>query len=787
MESTVSETSRYGFGALSVLSVLLVFAAPIYWHHTALPEVRASTSYENSDLYQFVFPAMHFAYGRLRAGEFPLWNSRQLCGVPLLADHRLGLFQPLNAVFLLSDTGRAMALHSFICLALMGFGFLLFCRSLELAYGASLIGAVVYAFSGLSAAAISRPYVATALVWVPFLFWSCREFARFGYHRWLIMGGVFAALFIFSGAYALVVLVVPVAMVYVLLHGFSGRRDEFRLRNALGGILLAGTLAVCLTAVQWVPTMMWARGLETPAKALWYLRVGGELPSSLREAAVQTFTARQGDLPRLCYVGMIPLILLPAAFFQRKHWRETLLFLVVGTAAWLMGAAGLKTMPAGLPREAYFGLSAFCCAVLAALGADRVLQPRRDYHSASVWPAALAVFAGLAGVFYMAGSQGRGYIIVFTILLAPFLLLRKAWVSVLVSCAMALLAFLDLTVANVNAYGHPYQDFQEYFGRYTESIELARERALGGRMVVSSRPLEYGLPANLGMLAPVSVVGGRNLFASREHAEWWSRLRQPAASSDGAVSWEVSPQARQPSLLNAMAARVVLASPESGLSAESWSGSKVHLREVQSSVRGRVFVNESALPRAFWVPQWRLAETVTAALDAMAETDFDPARECVVAAVHGPSLDTFQERMPAPAEKPGGDVLAATLREPVDGRPAPAITPAAENGSAPRSAASSCSLEEASPERITIHVEAPQPGIVVLGDSFGKGWRATLDGAPREILRVNGIFRGVATPQGSHDLEFTYRPPSLFVGLALSLFGVALLFGSALASACRRS
>ena len=74
MESTVSETSRYGFGALLVLSVLLVFAAPIYWHHTELPEVRASESYENSDLYQFVFPAMHFAYGRLRAGEFPLWN-----------------------------------------------------------------------------------------------------------------------------------------------------------------------------------------------------------------------------------------------------------------------------------------------------------------------------------------------------------------------------------------------------------------------------------------------------------------------------------------------------------------------------------------------------------------------------------------------------------------------------------------------------------------------------------------------------------------------------------------
>ncbi|MEA3364801.1 MAG: YfhO family protein, partial [Candidatus Hydrogenedentes bacterium] len=514
MESIVSETSRYGFGALLVLTVLFVLAAPIFWRHTQLPEVRASESYENSDLYQFVFPTMHFAYGRVRAGQFPLWNTRQLCGIPLWADHRLGLFQPLNAVFLFSDTGRAMALHSFICLALMGFGFVLFCRSLDLAYGASLIGGVIYAFSGVAAAAISRPYLATALVWLPFLFWSCREFARFGYHRWLIMGGLFAAALIFSGAYALVALVIPLAAVYTLLHGFSGRRDEFGIRDALGGILLAGTLALCLTGAQWIPTMAWARDLSAPAKALWYLRVGGELPGSFREAIVQTFTARQGDLPRLCYVGIIPLILLPAAFFQRKHWRETALFVVVGAIAWFMGIVGPPGVFGTLPREACFCLSMFCVAVLTALGADRVLQPHRDYHSPPVWPAAIVVLAALTGVFYMAGSQGRGYAVAFAILLAPFLLLRKTWVSVLVSCAMALLAFLDLTVANVNVYGHPYQDLQEQLNRYTESFELTRERALGGRVMVSSRPLEYGLPANLGMLVPMNVVGGRNLFAS---------------------------------------------------------------------------------------------------------------------------------------------------------------------------------------------------------------------------------------------------------------------------------
>ncbi|MFO7974769.1 MAG: YfhO family protein [Candidatus Hydrogenedentota bacterium] len=430
----------------------------------------------------------------------------------------------------------------------------------------------------------------------------------------------------------------------------------------------------------------------------------------------------------------------------------------------------------------------FSYAVLAALGADRVLRPRRDYHSPSVWPVAIVVFAALMGVFYMAGSQGRGYIIAFAVLLVPFLLLRKTWVSVLVSCAIALLGFIELTVANVNAYGHPYQDFQEHLNGYSESIELARERALGARVVVASRPLEYGLPDNLGMLAPVNVVGGRNLFASREHAEWWSRLRQTGTSSEAVASWDVSPDAKQPSLLNFMAAKVVLASPESWIGAETWSDAGLHLREVQASVRGRILANESALPRAFWVPKWRMAETVTAALDTMGEADFEPAEECIVAAVHGSFMEKFQERMPVPSEKPGSEVVAALLDESGDKQTASSVVTAAdEDSTASRSGASACSLEELSPERVAVHVKAPQAGIVVLGDSFGRGWRATLDGAPCEILRVNGIFRGVATPAGSHDIEFTYRPASLVIGLAVSLFGVALLFGSALSFAYRRS
>ena len=139
------------------------------------------------------------------------------------------------------------------------------------------------------------------------------------------------------------------------------------------------------------------------------------------------------------------------------------------------------------------------------------------------------------------------------------------------TCAAALLIFIDLTLASLNAYGHPYQDFPEHARRYSESLETARERALGGRVAIMSRPLDYGLPANLGLLTPIDVAGGCNLFVTREQRAWWSRLIRHGAGGDPVASWDVSPDAVQPSLLNFMTVRAILASPDTGIPADAWN------------------------------------------------------------------------------------------------------------------------------------------------------------------------------------------------------------------------
>jgi len=76
--------------------------------------------------------------------------------------------------------------------------------------------------------------------------------------------------------------------------------------------------------------------------------------------------------------------------------------------------------------------------------------------------------------------------------------------------------------------------------------------------------------------------------------------------------------------------------------------------------------------------------------------------------------------------------------------------------------------------------------LLVLTDLHYPGWQAWVDGRPQEILRANGIFRGLLLEPGRHDVVYRYRPASIRIGyaaLALSL----VASGGLAAHAWRRS
>ncbi len=78
-------------------------------------------------------------------------------------------------------------------------------------------------------------------------------------------------------------------------------------------------------------------------------------------------------------------------------------------------------------------------------------------------------------------------------------------------------------------------------------------------------------------------------------------------------------------------------------------------------------------------------------------------------------------------------------------------------------------------------VSTAAPGLLVQVDQYDPDWRATVDGKPAEIHRVNYLMRGIQVPAGVHKVRLAYRPAALTAGLRLSAASLAATLLLALA------
>jgi hypothetical protein len=343
----------------------------------------------------------------------------------------------------------------------------------------------------------------------------------------------------------------------------------------------------------------------------------------------------------------------------------------------------------------------------------------------------------------MTDSQGRGYVLAFVCILLPFLVVRARWLAPLCGLAMSALLFTDLSVANVNTYSHPYRDAPACYHQHQSAVETARQQSLGGRVLIASRDLDTGLPANLGMLTGLPVVGAAHLPLTKDQATWWRNLISPDSATipDHLV---VSREASGPALLDFMATRVALVASDAPLSGGNWQQNGPRLRLAEETGTVRVFVNEDAYPRAYWTSSCLPVSSTQDAVGALVSGKTRPAKGCTVQALPG---------------------SPSSLQHPQ----APAGTSSGQSGEEP-----TCSVEDVSTERVVVRVQAPTDGLTVLADTLAPGWKARLDGKPCPILQANGLFRGIATPPGQHEIVFEYRPPGYRVGRAVSLAGLAM-------------
>ena len=88
---------------------------------------------------------------------------------------------------------------------------------------------------------------------------------------------------------------------------------------------------------------------------------------------------------------------------------------------------------------------------------------------------------------------------------------------------------------------------------------------------------------------------------------------------------------------------------------------------------------------------------------------------------------------------------------------------------------------------MTVRVDSPRAGWLVVAESWDAGWTAKLDGGPAAVLPGNYAFRTMRIPAGQHVIEFVYRPVGFFLGSVITAATLGLLLIAAAIYVFRRA
>jgi hypothetical protein len=723
------------------------------------------------------------------AGRLPLWNPFTQFGAPFLANMQWGVFYPLNFALARVPTDLAYNLFIGIHLWLAGAFMYLLARDWRLEPAPACVAGASFMFSGrlISMAWGGGLNHLSAAAWLPLivLCFSRTEKARSvrAAMLWAVACSGAWTLQILSGhpQYSYLSALVTLA----LAAWTAGERPRGPGRLIPFWIWLATIAAgLALSAVQLGPTYE-AMALSTRSFGWHVVSVPSSFEGSYNPIRLVTWlmpdvfgnavSLRPAATDWLSlvlkephsdefrgYMGVLPLVLalMTAADWRRDRRVLVLWSLVLGS---LLLAIGDLTPFYGLlyrvvPPFRVFRIPArflnvvsFGMALLAGVGAQRLLDAREHDQRIRQWTKSLIVLVALIVIGTVVGVAARTQLLAYGQQLArPLFALRPSGFSLPTADRSALVAHayaLGLGSALTAAM---------FLAATAATIGLAagRNRRVAVACVVVVTGLDLGLQAHMYSSAEPMAIhypGNAALVALLRSAPDQSRAYTFAPSGPSTRPDPIRPSDNvfmHEHLLTAAgydsfelqtyrAARDLLdADLKSGSSfVASLFGlkyivsttplSSAGLRRLDEIATAGVYENAAALPRFYVAGRARRVSDPAAALAQVQNRDVRPGDEVLVESA-GPLPDT------------------------------------------PPGSAGDARVLDAAPEQIELSVHATRDGYLVANDTFYPGWAAAVDGRAAPILRANGLVRAVPVAAGDHRVTMTFAPAPLSAGWRIS-------------------
>jgi hypothetical protein len=93
----------------------------------------------------------------------------------------------------------------------------------------------------------------------------------------------------------------------------------------------------------------------------------------------------------------------------------------------------------------------------------------------------------------------------------------------------------------------------------------------------------------------------------------------------------------------------------------------------------------------------------------------------------------------------------------------------------PTDTAANIRLIHYEPDRLVYETSSATDGVAVFSEIYYPGWKATIDGMPKDIVCADYILRAMNIPAGKHRVEMWFRPESIKVTESVAYGGSALL------------
>ena len=699
-----------------------------------------------------------FGFGELQQGHLALWNPHLFSGAPFFGGFQSALLYPPNVLFLVLPLARAVnwsiALHVFLA----GTFTYAWAARRQLAPPACFLAAVMVMFCGAHFLHIFAGHLThlCTMVWAPLIFLAIDGSFEKPSLGWSLLGMFATAMQVLAGYPQYAFFTGVAAAVYCALCYFRASQRA-RFAFSVAGIVAGG---VGLSAMQLFPGILESSEL---------VRGPG-----LSYAAAATFSFPPANLLTLC---------LPDIFGDMKtvpYWGAWYLWemsVYVGVCGLALGVAGAIW---GEPRQRRFSVVMVVVLLLLALGRYTPLWKLCYYwvpgfdkfrgSSKFIFPASLFI-AMLAGIGFNELLERRrppGRFI-WGAALAAILLLAGAVVAYQAGPGTTAGHWLQAAMAAAQTSEKP-EGPDNYF---------KQESALAGAAKLASQSL---------LIAGATLASFAGLlWAARKHP-WalWVLLALAVAElfafARGSLDWFDIRKAVPPALKECVEKhpgdyRILdLSNPNAAMSLganEIWGydpGIMLRYAQLLAFSQGmnpdhagldvpfardtpllgmlrcrfafvsqnnqtKILEQTNYLPRLLLVQQCRVLHERNDIFSALTDAAFDPRKEVI--------LESSPQPQPAPHQDAG------RVR-----------------------------LVDSSTDHLTVEAELPAPAILLVTDSYAKGWQArALPGSAQrayEVMPANWCLRGVPLSAGHHLLRMVYRPAGFVVGKWLSLISLAV-------------